>query len=97
LVGACTGRFGELGAPQDTVDKFGRAVKQIVVVGAVGYQAAAGGNIGVCVNRRQAMAGGKRGDRFAVGGHQSAGDDDHSDSRRPREGFNAARNLTGSN
>jgi hypothetical protein len=42
------------------------------------------------------MAGGKRGDR-SVGGHQSAGDDDHADSRRLREGFDAARNLTGLN
>jgi hypothetical protein len=43
------------------------------------------------------MAGGKRGDRFAVGGRQSAGDDDHADNRRLRVGFDAARNLTGLN
>jgi len=43
------------------------------------------------------MAGGERGDRFVVGGHQSAGDDHHADSRRLREGFDAARNLTGLN
>jgi hypothetical protein len=42
------------------------------------------------------MAGGKRGDRFRLAVISPLGND-HANSRRLREGFDAARNLTGLN